>query len=208
MKNYLSGIFVIRMETQDGLANQLSMTRMMGLPESYLEKYVTRIRSVEPDQIQSAAKKYFTPGDATIVVVGDASETRQAAREVRRGDRRESQTMKLISSEERYRTPYFLGDPGSRARPRRLRDSPRHRAAPRLGGHDAGGFEGPHSAGAPVPPARAALPVGVAGGPARSGRDRAQSRPARASAKRPAIARASGRSWSRFGPAPATWPRR
>ncbi|MEK7750446.1 MAG: hypothetical protein AAB654_00925, partial [Acidobacteriota bacterium] len=50
----------------------LSMTRTMGLPESYLEMYVARIRSVEPDQIQSAAKKYFTPGDATIVVVGDS----------------------------------------------------------------------------------------------------------------------------------------
>jgi len=72
VKNYLNGTFVIRMETQNGLADQLSMTRTMGLPESYLEMYVTRIRSVEPDQIQSVAKKYFAPGDATIVVVGDA----------------------------------------------------------------------------------------------------------------------------------------
>jgi zinc protease len=72
VKNYLNGTFVIRMETQNGLANQLSMTRTMGLAESYLEMYVTRIRSVEPDQIQNAAKKYFAPGAATIVVVGDA----------------------------------------------------------------------------------------------------------------------------------------
>ncbi|MBI4874552.1 MAG: insulinase family protein [Acidobacteria bacterium] len=72
VKNYLNGVFVLRLETQDGLANQLAMTRTMGLPESYLETYVTRIRSVEPDQIQGAAKKYVTPEDAAIVVVGDA----------------------------------------------------------------------------------------------------------------------------------------
>lgn len=73
VKNYLSGAFVIGLQTQNGLANQLTMTRTMGLPESYLETYVTRIRSVEPDQIQAAAKKYITPEDAAIVVVGDAA---------------------------------------------------------------------------------------------------------------------------------------
>ncbi len=72
IKNYLNGIFVIGLQTQNGLANQLTMTRTMGLPESYLETYVTRVRSVEPDQIQAVAKKYITPEDATIVVVGDA----------------------------------------------------------------------------------------------------------------------------------------
>jgi len=72
VKNYLNGEFVMGMETQNGLADQLLTIHTMGLPESYLETYVTRIRSVEPDQIQSVAKKYFTPGAATIVVVGDA----------------------------------------------------------------------------------------------------------------------------------------
>ena len=33
---------------------------------------MARVRSVEPDQIQNAAKKYMTPEDAVIVVVGDA----------------------------------------------------------------------------------------------------------------------------------------
>jgi predicted Zn-dependent peptidase len=72
IKNYLNGTFVISLQTQNGLANQLAMTRTMELPESYLEMYVTRVRSVEPDQILRAARKYVTPEDATIVVVGDA----------------------------------------------------------------------------------------------------------------------------------------
>ena len=44
----------------------------MGMPLDYLEKYITRIRSVEPDQIQSVAKKIIAPDQSAIVVVGDA----------------------------------------------------------------------------------------------------------------------------------------
>ena len=33
------------------------------------------MRSVEPDQIQAAAKKYIAPDQAAIVVVGDASKS-------------------------------------------------------------------------------------------------------------------------------------
>src|SRR5260370_39943982 len=57
VKNYLSGVFVLRLQTQDGLATQLATVKTMGLPVDYLEKYTTRIRSVEPDQIQAVAKK-------------------------------------------------------------------------------------------------------------------------------------------------------
>jgi zinc protease len=72
VKNYLSGVFVLRLQTQDGLASQLAAVKTMGLPIDYLEKYTGRIRSVEPDQIQSAARKYIAPDEAGIVVVGDA----------------------------------------------------------------------------------------------------------------------------------------
>jgi len=45
----------------------------VNLPKNYLETYTTKINSVEPDQIQAAAKKYMATGSDTIVVVGDAS---------------------------------------------------------------------------------------------------------------------------------------
>ncbi|MGA3237380.1 MAG: pitrilysin family protein [Bryobacteraceae bacterium] len=73
VKNYMSGLYLLRLETQEGVANQLNGMRTLGLPENYLETYVTRVRSVEPDQIQAAAKKYISSGQAAIVVVGDAS---------------------------------------------------------------------------------------------------------------------------------------
>lgn len=73
VKNFLSGVFVLRLETQTGLADQLAVTKLMGLPNSFLEKYTTRIRSVEPDQVMAVAKKYIDPSASGIVVVGDAS---------------------------------------------------------------------------------------------------------------------------------------
>ncbi|HLK66421.1 MAG TPA: pitrilysin family protein [Bryobacteraceae bacterium] len=73
IKGYLAGMYLLRLETQDGLANQLSTMKVLGLPNDYLETYTTRMRSVEPDQVLAAAKKYMAPGDASIVVVGDAS---------------------------------------------------------------------------------------------------------------------------------------
>ena len=72
-KNYLSGVFLISLETQSGVADQVDMMKSMGLPNDYLEMFTAHVRSVEPDQIEAAAKKYFAPDNATIVVVGDAS---------------------------------------------------------------------------------------------------------------------------------------
>jgi len=73
VKGYMSGLYLLRLETQDGLATQLNNMKTLGLPDNYLETYTTRVRSVEPDQIQAVAKKYLSTGQAAIVVVGDAS---------------------------------------------------------------------------------------------------------------------------------------
>jgi zinc protease len=73
-KNYLSGVFVIRLETGDGLAGQVAAVRLMGLPLDYLETYTSRLRAAGPDEVRSAAARYIYPADAAIVVVGDAAE--------------------------------------------------------------------------------------------------------------------------------------
>jgi predicted Zn-dependent peptidase len=72
-KNFLAGTYLLRLETQDGLAGQLNTMRTLGLPNDYLETYVTRVRSVEPDRLLEVARKYLAPGESAIVVVGDAS---------------------------------------------------------------------------------------------------------------------------------------
>jgi predicted Zn-dependent peptidase len=73
-QNYLSGVFVMRLETQDSLASQLAALKLMGLPIDYLEKYAASVRAVEPGQIRESAGEYIHPGRASIVVVGDAAE--------------------------------------------------------------------------------------------------------------------------------------
>ena len=73
-KSYANGVFLLGMEPQRGLADKLVQIKVMNLPKNYLETYTTKINSVEPDQIEAAAKKYMATGNDTIVVVGDASE--------------------------------------------------------------------------------------------------------------------------------------
>ncbi|HWR51830.1 MAG TPA: pitrilysin family protein, partial [Bryobacteraceae bacterium] len=72
VKNYLSGTFVLRLETLESLAAQISATKMLGLPVSYLEQYTARVRAVDPEEILAAAARYMNPDPAAIVVVGDA----------------------------------------------------------------------------------------------------------------------------------------
>ena len=78
VKNYLSGNFVMGLETQNGLATQLANMKLLGLADNYLETYTVRVRAVTPAQIQAAAAKYFAPKEAGIVVVGDAAQIGKA----------------------------------------------------------------------------------------------------------------------------------
>jgi zinc protease len=74
VKNYLSGIFVLGLETQSALANQLMTVKLMELAPDYLERYTARIQAVTAEQVQTAARKYISPENASLVIVGDAPE--------------------------------------------------------------------------------------------------------------------------------------
>ena len=77
------------------------------MPNDYLEKYTDRVRAVEPDQIQSAARKYMAPDRSAIVVVGDAAEDRRRGEEVRQRCRHESRAMKINSKKAVYKSKIF-----------------------------------------------------------------------------------------------------
>ena len=74
-QSYLTGVFPIRIETQDGLIDQLVSIRMYDLPDDYLQTYRERINSVTAGEIQRVAQKYVRPDEAVLVIVGDAKET-------------------------------------------------------------------------------------------------------------------------------------
>ena len=73
-KSYLTGVFPIRLETQEGLIDQLVQIKMFGLPEDYLELYRNRIQAVTIAQVQEVARKYVRPDEAAIVIVGDGAQ--------------------------------------------------------------------------------------------------------------------------------------
>ncbi len=72
-KSYLTGVFPIRLETQEGLTDQLVQIKMLNLPDDYLERYRDRIQAVTVEDIQRIAQKYVKPDEAALIVVGDGS---------------------------------------------------------------------------------------------------------------------------------------
>src|SRR5687768_5187253 len=73
-KSYLTGVFPIRLETQEGVIDQLVQIKMFGLPDNYLEIYRNKIQEVTIEQVQEVARKYVKPDEAAFVIVGDASQ--------------------------------------------------------------------------------------------------------------------------------------
>jgi len=72
-KSYLTGVFPIRLETQEGLADQLVQIKMLNLPDDYLQSYRDRLQAVTIDEIQRVAEKYVKPDEAALIVVGDGA---------------------------------------------------------------------------------------------------------------------------------------
>lgn len=73
---YLTGVFPIRLETQEGLINQLVQMKMYDLPDDYLHTYRERVASVTAEEVRRVARNNVRPDVASIVIVGDAAAIR------------------------------------------------------------------------------------------------------------------------------------
>lgn len=73
-KSFLTGVFPIRLETQEGLIDQLVQLRMYNLPDDYLHTYRDRVNAVIKEDVQRVAREHIKPKQAAIVIVGDAAE--------------------------------------------------------------------------------------------------------------------------------------
>jgi len=73
-KSYLTGVFPIRLETQEGLIDQLVQIKMFGLPEDYLENYRNHVQEVTLERVKEVAQKYVKPDEAAIIIVGDGAQ--------------------------------------------------------------------------------------------------------------------------------------
>ena len=73
-KNFLTGVFPIRAETQEGLTNLILTQELYGLPEDYLQTYRENVAAISVDDVRRVANKYIHPDKLAIVIVGDAIE--------------------------------------------------------------------------------------------------------------------------------------
>jgi predicted Zn-dependent peptidase len=73
-KNFLSGVFPIRAETQEGLTNLIVQQQIYDLPADYLQTYRDRVNEITIEDVAAAANKYVQPEKMAIVIVGDAEE--------------------------------------------------------------------------------------------------------------------------------------
>jgi len=70
-QRYVSGTFVLRNSSRDGIISQLRFVELYGLPPEWLSSYVTRVNAVTPVEVTRVVKKYLDPARMALVVVGD-----------------------------------------------------------------------------------------------------------------------------------------
>ena len=80
-KNFLTGVFPIRAETQEGLTNLIVNQHLYGLPDDYLQTYRENVDAVTVDDVQRVAVKHIRPDEMAIVIVGDADEVLPQAKD-------------------------------------------------------------------------------------------------------------------------------
>jgi zinc protease len=73
-QSFLTGVFPIRAETQEGLTNLIVTQQLYDLPEDYLQTYRDNINAVTVEEVRRVAQKYLMPDKMAIVIVGDAED--------------------------------------------------------------------------------------------------------------------------------------
>ena len=73
-KAYLTGVFPIRAETQEGMTSLIVGQQLHGLPSDYLQTYRDHVNAVTAEDVRRVARTHIRPGEAAIVIVGDAGE--------------------------------------------------------------------------------------------------------------------------------------
>lgn len=71
VKNYMSGLFVLRNSSRSGVIAQLVNLDIHGLPKSRLTQYISRVNEVSAEQVSEAARNYLDLKTMSVVVVGD-----------------------------------------------------------------------------------------------------------------------------------------
>ncbi|MEO1240648.1 MAG: pitrilysin family protein [Pseudomonadota bacterium] len=71
VKNYMNGVFVIRLASRGGMAGQLAYVNLHELGIDYLENYVDTVQALTAEDVQNAAKGHLPIDQMSLTVVGD-----------------------------------------------------------------------------------------------------------------------------------------
>jgi len=72
--NYRNGLYPLRFETNDDIADIYSDLWLYDLDKSYYEDFQDKMKTVSPKQLMKMARKYFPLDDYQLVVVGKADD--------------------------------------------------------------------------------------------------------------------------------------
>ncbi len=73
-RDFAAGIFGLQLETSSQIASRVTQLVVFGLPEDYFHTYRDHVRGVTTEEAAAAARRHMRPGQAQIVVVGDADQ--------------------------------------------------------------------------------------------------------------------------------------
>ena len=80
-KNYLTGVFPLRAETQEGMTGLIVNQQLYGLPADYLQSYRDNVTAITAEDVHRVAREHLHPENLAIVIVGDAGEILPQVRE-------------------------------------------------------------------------------------------------------------------------------
>jgi len=69
-KNYITGSLPLRLETNDGVADQITNMELYGLGLDYVQRYTDLVNAVTPAQVRAAAQKYLDPDAYALAIAG------------------------------------------------------------------------------------------------------------------------------------------
>lgn len=75
-RNYLAGVFPLRLQTTEGVASRLAELAMYDLPPDYFDEYRDRILEVDAGNVHRVAQAHIRPDELAVVIVGDAATIR------------------------------------------------------------------------------------------------------------------------------------
>lgn len=72
VKNYLTGIFPLQLETANAVATRVINLKLYYLPRNYYSTYISNINKLTKKDILNSAKKYINPDNLYIVISGNS----------------------------------------------------------------------------------------------------------------------------------------